>query len=63
MAIAVAFCFLKSFDVAPTHASLSGWAPTNGYVAETFVADFDSAAEAGAGLDFGTAQVTMCERL
>jgi hypothetical protein len=47
MAIAVAFCYLKSFDVAPTHASLSGWTDTleNNWVAETFVADFDSAAE------------------
>jgi hypothetical protein len=47
MAVAVAFCYLKSFDVAPTHASLSGWTDTleNNWVAETFIADFDSAAE------------------
>jgi hypothetical protein len=45
MAIAVAFCFLKSYDISPTHYSLSGWTPMNGYVAETFVAEFDSAAE------------------
>jgi hypothetical protein len=54
MAIAVAFCYLKSFDVAPTHASLSGWTDSqapNNWVGTTFIANFDSAA-GNAGLDF-----------
>ena len=48
MAVAVAFCFLTSYDISPTHYSLGGWTstnPPNNYVAETFVANFDSAAE------------------
>jgi hypothetical protein len=48
MAIAVAFCYLKSYDISPTHYSLSGWTsvnPPNNYVAETFIANFDSATE------------------
>jgi hypothetical protein len=42
MAIAVAFCFLKSYEVLPTQASWSGWAPQQGYVGNTFTANFDS---------------------
>ena len=44
----LASAYLKSFDVAPTHASLSGTVsgdPQYGGVSETFIADFDSAAE------------------
>jgi hypothetical protein len=46
--IAVAFCYLKTYDISPTHYSLSGWTDSiapNNWVAETFIADFDSAAE------------------
>jgi hypothetical protein len=48
MAVAVAFCYLKSFDISPTHYSLSGWTsmnPPNNWVGETFIANFDSATE------------------
>jgi hypothetical protein len=64
-AVAVAFCYLKSFDVAPTLASLSGWTDSqapNNWVGTTFIADFDSAAEVGAGLDFATARMTISQR-
>ena len=40
--------YLKSMEVLPTNYALSGWtskAEPNNYVAETFVANFDSAAE------------------
>jgi len=46
--LGLASAYLKSFDVAPTHAALSGTVsgnPRTGGVGETFVADFDSAAE------------------
>jgi hypothetical protein len=43
MAVAVAFCFLKSYEVLPTQASWSDWAPQQGYVGNTFTANFDSA--------------------
>jgi hypothetical protein len=42
MAAAVAFGFLQSYEVTPTQASWSGWAPEDGYVGQTFVANFDS---------------------
>jgi hypothetical protein len=49
MAIAIAFCYLKSYDISPTHYSLSGWVtdtmPPDNCVGETFIANFDSATE------------------
>jgi len=48
-AVAIAFCYLKSYDISPTHYSLSGWVtdtmPPDNWVGETFIANFDSAAE------------------
>jgi hypothetical protein len=44
-ATAVAFCFLKSYEVQPVRASWSGWAPQQGYVGQTFTANFDSITE------------------
>jgi len=48
MAIAVALCYLKSYEVLPTRASWSGWTdtiPPNNWVGETFTANFDSITE------------------
>jgi len=45
MAVAVAFCWLRSYEVFPTQASWSGWAPEEGYVGQQFTANFDSIAE------------------
>jgi hypothetical protein len=43
--VAVAFCWLRSYEVTPTQASWSGWVPQNGYIGETFTANFDSITE------------------
>ena len=48
VSLGLASAYLKSFDVAPTHYGLSGTMngdPQYGGVAETFIANFDSAAE------------------
>ena len=45
MAVAIAFCFLKSYEVTPSQATWSGWthlAGPNNWVGNTFVANFDS---------------------
>jgi hypothetical protein len=65
VALGMASAYLKAFDVAPTHYDLSGTIsgdPQYGGVAETFIAQFDSAAEVGAGLDFATARMTISQR-
>ena len=58
VSLGLASAYLKTFDVAPTRASLSDTVsgdPQGGGVGETFVADFDSAAEVDTGLDFKAA--------
>ena len=48
MAVAVAFCFLESYEVTPTQAAWSGWthvASPNNWVGNTFTCNFDSAVE------------------
>lgn len=45
MALATAFCFLKSYEVMPTQAAWSGWtnkSGANNWVGNTFTANFDS---------------------
>ncbi len=42
MAIAIAFCWLRSYEVLPTQAAWSGWVPEEGYAGQTFTANFDS---------------------
>jgi|WetSurMetagenome_2_1015567.scaffolds.fasta_scaffold663087_1 hypothetical protein len=37
-----AFGYLRSYEVTPTQASWSGWVPEEGYVGQTFTANFDS---------------------
>jgi hypothetical protein len=41
----VALGWLRSYEVTPSQAGWSGWAPSNGYVGETFIANFDSLTE------------------
>jgi hypothetical protein len=54
--LGMASAYLKSYEVTPTLPSWSGWAQGNAQhgVANTFTANFDSAARS-AGLDFETA--------
>jgi len=43
--LGLASAYLKSYEVLPTQATWSGWAPEEGYVGTTFTANFDSIAE------------------
>jgi len=47
--MAVAFCYLKSYEVAPSQAAWSGWTNVNepnNWVGNTFTCNFDSIVEA-----------------